>query len=99
MHSAVYPVLGNETGLPFYLSGIGRTEPEFHVKRENGLTSHQLLLTANGSGVLEVGEKGISLKKILCCIFRPHCRTNIIPSAEIGLPAGWCSGEISWRIL
>ena len=55
MHSAVYPVLGNETRLPFYLSGIGRTEPEFHVKRDKGLTSHQFLFTAKGSGVLRVG--------------------------------------------
>lgn len=63
MHCAVYPVLGNETGLPFYLSGIGRTEPEFHVKRENGLTSHQFLYTAKGCGILEVGEKRYILEK------------------------------------
>ena len=63
MHSAVYPVLGNETRLPFYLSGIGRTEPEFHVKRDKGLTSHQLLFTAKGSGVLRVGEKRYILEK------------------------------------
>ena len=63
MHSAVYPVLAGETRLPFYLSGIGRTEPEFRVKREKGLTSHQFLFTANGSGVLEVREKRYILEK------------------------------------
>ena len=60
MHSAVYPVLGNETGLPFYLSGIGRTEPEFHVKRENGLTSHgtegaSLTVDFEGTGIILTG--------------------------------------------
>lgn len=34
MHSAIYPVSANEVRLPFYLSGIGRTSPEFHVKRD-----------------------------------------------------------------
>ena len=57
MHSAVYPVLGNETRLPFYLSGIGRTEPEFHVKRDKGLTSHQFLFTAKGSSRLCTQKK------------------------------------------
>ena len=60
MHCAVYPVLGNETGLPFYLSGIGRTEPEFHVKRENGLTSHgtdgaSLTVDFEGTGIILTG--------------------------------------------
>lgn len=63
MHSAVYPVFGNEVKLPFYLSGIGRTSPEFHVKREKGLTSHQFLYTEKGCGILEVNSKKYLLEK------------------------------------
>lgn len=34
MLSAIYPVPASEVRLPFYLLGIGRTSPEFHVKRD-----------------------------------------------------------------
>lgn len=37
MLSAIYPVPASEVRLPFYLLGIGRTSPEFHVKRDKGL--------------------------------------------------------------
>ena len=39
MLSAIYPVPASEVRLPFYLLGIGRTSPEFHVKRDKGLIS------------------------------------------------------------
>ena len=82
MHSAVYPVLGNETRLPFYLSGIGRTEPEFHVKREKGLTSHQFLFTAKGSGVLRVGEKRYALEKNSLLYLPPALPHEYYPAHE-----------------
>ena len=49
MLSAIYPVPASEVRLPFYLLGIGRTTPEFHVKRDKGLTSHQFLYTAKAA--------------------------------------------------
>lgn len=33
----IYPILGKQKCLPFYLSGIGIAEPEYHVIREEGL--------------------------------------------------------------
>lgn len=63
MHNAVYPVLGNETKLPFYLSGIGRTSPEFHIKRDSGLSSHQFLFTVKGRGILIVKDRRYTLEK------------------------------------
>ena len=33
----IYPILGKQKCLPFYLSGIGIAEPEYHVKRDEGL--------------------------------------------------------------
>ena len=41
----IYPILGKQKCLPFYLSGIGIAEPEYHVIREEGLVSHQLHYT------------------------------------------------------
>jgi len=63
MFNAVYPVLGNETRLPFYLSGIGRTSPEFHIMRDKGLSSHQFLFTVSGRGILMVNDKKYVLEK------------------------------------
>ena len=54
---AVYPVLGKQTSLPFYVSGIGICEPEYRVSRPQGLVSHQFLITSSGSGKLIVGER------------------------------------------
>ena len=48
----IYPILGKQKCLPFYLSGIGIAEPEYHVKREDGLVSHQFLYTRSGRGNL-----------------------------------------------
>lgn len=54
MQNVVYPVLGSQTCLPFYLSGIGVAEPEYHVVREEGLVSHQILYTRKGEGYIYV---------------------------------------------
>lgn len=59
MYSAVYPVLAAQTRLPFYLSGIGVSDPEYHVCREKGLVSFQVLFTRRGSGILRVGQREI----------------------------------------
>ena len=41
----IYPILGKQKCLPFYLSGVGIAEPEYHVIREEGLVSHQIHYT------------------------------------------------------
>lgn len=50
----IYPVLGKQKSLPFYLSGVGIADPEYHVVREDGLISHQILYTCSGEGSLVV---------------------------------------------
>lgn len=82
MYSAVYPVLGNETRLPFYLSGIGRTSPEFHIKRENGLTSHQLLFTAKGKGVLIADGRKYVLEPNSLCYLPPKLPHEYYPERD-----------------
>ena len=56
MLNIIYPIIGSQSVLPFYLTGIGISEPEYNVERENGLISHQFLYTRAGSGVLEVNS-------------------------------------------
>lgn len=55
MTKVIYPVTGRQTSLPFYLTGIGISDPEYHVTRDKGLVSHQLLFTSGGEGRLIVG--------------------------------------------
>ncbi len=52
MQKTIYPVITKQSAFPFYLTGIGISEPEYHVKRDNGLVSHQFLFTMNGKGNL-----------------------------------------------
>lgn len=62
MQKIIYPVILNED-LPFYLTGVGVCEYENNVVRENGLVSHQFLVTLDGEGVLEVdGERFLQTK-------------------------------------
>lgn len=62
MYGSVYPIIGRQTDLPFYLSGIGISEPEYHIRRENGLISHQFLFVKSGEGELSIGGKTIPMK-------------------------------------
>lgn len=67
MHCSIYPVLAAQTKLPFYVSGAGISDPEYHVRRDNGLTSFQILYTKSGSGTLRVD--GRELAQTAGCIF------------------------------
>jgi len=70
MTRSVYPVLGTEIDLPFYLTGIGTTDPEYHIIRTEGLTSHQIMFTTGGSGVL-IAEGKIYPQTAGVCTFIP----------------------------
>lgn len=59
MHSSIYPVLGAQTKLPFYVSGAGISDPEYHVVRDSGLVSYQILYTRSGAGMLRIGGKNL----------------------------------------
>jgi AraC-like DNA-binding protein len=54
MTNVIYPIIGIQTSLPFYLTGIGTCDPEYGIKRENGLFSHLFLFTSEGQGLLTV---------------------------------------------
>ena len=55
MFRSIYPVIGSSAELPFYLTGAGIAEPEYHCRRDSGLVSHQFLFTVSGEGILTVG--------------------------------------------
>ena len=71
MNESIYPVIGSEQQLPFYLTGIGISDPEYDVIREQGLVSHQFLFTLDGEGVLTIDGKDYELGKNSCLYLSP----------------------------
>lgn len=63
MYCSIYPVIGKQTELPFYISGVGISEPEYHIKRENGLSSHQFLFVKKGNGVFRCNGESYEIKE------------------------------------
>lgn len=56
-NTSIYPVIGKQAELPFYLTGIGVSDSEIYVVRSSGLSSHQFLFTLSGAEVLYVDGK------------------------------------------
>ena len=71
MNRSVYPVIGAEIRLPFYLTGIGTTDPEYHIIRSEGLTSHQIMFTTGGSGILTANGKTYPQTNGVCTFIPP----------------------------
>lgn len=84
MIKAVYPVIGTQNRLPFYLTGIGISDPEYNVKRDKGLSSHQFLFTSSGTGGLHVGGREYCQKKGSVFYLAP------------GIPHEYCPADGDW---
>ncbi|MGN0621802.1 MAG: AraC family transcriptional regulator [Porcipelethomonas sp.] len=80
MPRVIYPVIGNQTALPFYLTGIGINDPEYHVLREKGLVSHQFLVTLDGEGILKVNGKTYTQKSGNCFYLSPSVPHEYYPA-------------------
>lgn len=78
-----YPITKNETWLPFYLTGIGVSTPESHVVREEGLVSHQFLITTEGEGILKIDDKTYTLKAGSCLYLPPHIPHEYKPENHV----------------
>lgn len=92
MQKTIYPVYTHENPLPFYLTGIGISDPEYCVKRENGLVSHQLLMTLEGEGRLEIDGKSFILNKGSCLYLPPN-----VPHEYYPVENSWKTAWIVFR--
>lgn len=78
MQKVVYPVICNDR-LPFYLTGIGISDPEYNIVREMGLSSYQFLFTLEGRGILEIdGERYVQTQGD-CFFLAPHVPHSYYP--------------------
>lgn len=84
-----YPIIGKQKCLPFYLSGIGVTDPEYHIVREKGLISHQILFTKAGAGELLVDGKKYILGKGSLFYIAPQIPHEYYPQKQDDWTTCW----------
>ena len=65
-----YPYIEQVKHLPVYLTGIGGTEWQGHITREEGYYWHQILLCSGGSGVLKYDNTSVRISDN-CLFFLP----------------------------
>lgn len=65
-----YPYIEQVKNLPVYLTGIGGTEWQGHIIREEGYYWHQILLCSGGSGILKYDNASIRITDN-CLFFLP----------------------------
>ncbi len=92
MFNYIYPVIANQVCFPFYLSGAGIASPEYHVIRESGLVSHQILFTLDGKGILNIDNKSFINKKGTVFYVKPG-----IPHEYYPLDGQWTTCWVVFR--
>ena len=50
MYKQIYPVIGDEKNLPFYVVGLGLESWQFPIKRADGYEYPQIFLSRSGEG-------------------------------------------------
>ena len=81
-----YPYIEQVKHLPVYLTGIGGTEWQGHIIREEGYYWHQILLCSGGSGVLKYDNTSVRISDN-CLFFRLITLTNTAPMRSSGIRA------------
>ncbi len=95
MMISCYPVLAAQTKLPFYLAGVGISDPEYHVVRENGLVSCQILFTRRGKGILRVDGKELVQTPGSIFFLSAGVPHEYFPAAQ---NAPECDWETAWTV-
>lgn len=61
INQSIYPYTAQVQNLPFFLTGIGGSEYQCHIKRENGYYCHQIFFVAKGKGILKFDNQTFEL--------------------------------------
>ena len=82
IEESIYPFFPEAERLPFYLTGIGGSEYQSHIKRDEGYQWHQLLFSAEGEGVLKADGQSFEIKKGSCFFLRKGTPHEYYPHGE-----------------
>ncbi|WP_294100503.1 hypothetical protein [uncultured Ruminococcus sp.] len=84
MTKVVYPVIGRQTSLPFYLTGIGISDLNITLSGKKGLFLINCFLPQVARAGLSLTAASIFKQPGLHSIFRQACRMNTIPPTAAG---------------
>lgn len=79
MNQFAYPIIGNETEMPVYLIGVGKTEQR-HT-RFSGFPIYQLLYSAHGDGVLVLDGKKYNIAEKEGFLLFPNIEREYYPKS------------------
>ena len=82
MLKSIYPIITSEKSLPFYITGIRQSDPEYHIVRAEGLVSHQFLFTVSGQGSFKCQGKELILKENDLLYMPPAIAHEYMPCQE-----------------
>lgn len=85
----IYSVLSDQMDLPFYVSGAGISNPEYHITRKEGLVSHQILISMEGTGMLKIDGKIFRLSEGSIFYIRPGYAHEYMPEIEGQWKTAW----------
>lgn len=63
MDKFIFPIMGEENKLPFYITGVGGHANQQHIVRENGYNYYQFLYCVKGSGILILDGKKYNISE------------------------------------
>ena len=78
-----YPVLGDEVALPFFITGIGARDQEFHFIREAGYPNHQIIYCVRGSGKVILDDQTYDIKEGDAFYLPPKYPHEYYPTEDI----------------
>ena len=88
MQKQVFPIIGDEKDLPFYIVGIGVECWQYHVDRTGGYDYPQILVTNEGEGEITVNGESVKLPENSVFYIPPH-----LPHKYHSLSKAWI---VSW---
>ena len=57
MNTVIYPIVNEESGLPFVVCGIGEQSNQCHIVRNEGYNLYQLIFCIKGKGILKTNSQ------------------------------------------
>lgn len=94
MQKEIFPIIGNEKELPFYVVGIGIECWQYPVNRTGGYEYPQLFVAREGEGEVTVGGDISKITPGTAFLSPQTAPTNITPPPNRGYWIGCASAEL-----
>lgn len=72
MDASIYPIVNEESGLPFVVCGIGSQSNQCHIVRNEGYNLHQIIFCTKGKGILKINQQEYEISEGTYFYLKPH---------------------------